>query len=370
MDTDNCYDCIDHPMASMVFQSFGVPTPAIESMLTTIQNMKFFLRTGYGNSANYAGGESDDAMNSLKTQGMCQGNGAAPTAWMVTSIPMIAAHKCKGHGAHFIAPNLDITGHVVGGLFMDDTDLTYVDMRTVESILEAHSRLQESVINWGRLLIATGGALKPGKCSYYLISFKWKADGTWVFEDNVIHPDLPIGVPLADGSLVEIEHLPVSSAIKTLGSMTCPTGSSAAALGCMQQQGQEWADRVKSGKLSRRNVWFMMDRQFWPHIGYGICNTSASWDDLDQCLRRIYWQLVPRGGVQRTAAVPLRQLDRGFYGIGCPHPGVECLVAQISKLLVHYGCQSGLGIQMQITMELLLTELGILAQPLQESYER
>ena len=60
VDADNCYDQIAHPMASMVFQSFGVPTPAIESMLTTIQNMKFFLRTGYGDSTNYAGGESMD----------------------------------------------------------------------------------------------------------------------------------------------------------------------------------------------------------------------------------------------------------------------------------------------------------------------
>ena len=50
---------------------------------------------------------------------------------------------------------------------MDDTDLVHVDMQTVETILEAHSRLQESIINWGSLLIATGGALKPGKCSYY-----------------------------------------------------------------------------------------------------------------------------------------------------------------------------------------------------------
>ena len=132
-------------------------------------------------------------------------------------------------------------------------------MRTVETILEAHSRLQESVINWGSLLIATGGALKPGKCSYYLISFKGKADGTWVYENNAIRPDLAIGVPLADSSLAEIEHLPEESAIKTLGSMTCPTGSSATALGHMQQQGQEWADRVKSGKLSHRNMWFMMD---------------------------------------------------------------------------------------------------------------
>jgi len=278
VDADNCYDRIAHPMASMIFQSFGVPTPAFKSMFTTIQNMKFFLRTGYGDSTNHAGGVSTDATDPVKTQGMCQRNTAAPAAWTVTSIPMIVAHKRREHGAHFIAPISDITGHIVGGLFVDDTDLVHVDMRTVETILGAHSRLQESVINWGSLLIATGGALKPGKCLYYLISFRWKADGTWVYENNVIRPDLAIGVPLADGSLAEIEHLPVESAIKTLGLMTCPTGSSASALGRMQQQGQEWADHVKSGKLSCRNMWFMMDRQFWPRVGYGISNTSASWE--------------------------------------------------------------------------------------------
>ncbi len=242
VDTDNCYDRIAHPMASMVFQSFGVPAPAIESMLTTIQNMKFFLHTSYGDSANYAGGESKDAKDPVKTQGMCQGNSAAAAAWTVTSIPIIAAHKCKGHGAHLIAPISDITDHIVGGLFVDDMDLVHVNMRAVETILDAHSWLQESVINWGCLLIATGGALKPGKCSYYLISFKWKADGTWIYENNVIRPDLAIGVPLADGNLVEIKHLPVSSVVKTLGSMTSPTGSSATVLGQMQHQGQEWVD--------------------------------------------------------------------------------------------------------------------------------
>ncbi len=101
-------------MASMVFQSFGVPAVAIESLLTTIQNMKFFLCTGYGDSANYAGGESKDPEDPVKTQGMCQGNSAAPVAWTVTSIPMIAAHKRKGHGAHSIAPISDITNHLCG----------------------------------------------------------------------------------------------------------------------------------------------------------------------------------------------------------------------------------------------------------------
>ncbi len=68
------------------------------------------------------------------------------------------------------------------------------------------------------------------------------------------------------------------------------------------------------------------------------------------------------------APTDLRQLDRGFYGIG-PHPGVECLIGQVTKFLIHYGCKSGLGIEMQVTMELLITELGISWQLLQESFE-
>ena len=41
VDADNCYDRIAHLIASMAFQAFGVPTLAIESMLSTIQDMKF-----------------------------------------------------------------------------------------------------------------------------------------------------------------------------------------------------------------------------------------------------------------------------------------------------------------------------------------
>ncbi len=66
----------------------------------------------------------------------------------------------------------------------------------------------------------------------------------------------------------------------------------------------------------------------------------------------------------------LRQVDRGFYGIGCPHPGVECLIAQVTKLLIHYGCQSGLGIQLQVSLELLIIKLGVSSQPFQEAFSK
>jgi hypothetical protein len=71
VDADNCCNRIAHPMTSMVFQSFGVPTQAIGSMLTTIQNMKFFLctGTGYGDSVDYPGGAADDSEDPVNTQG-------------------------------------------------------------------------------------------------------------------------------------------------------------------------------------------------------------------------------------------------------------------------------------------------------------
>jgi hypothetical protein len=192
-------------------------------------------------------------------------------------------------------------------------------------------------------LIAMGGALKPAKCSYYLMSFCWKPEGTWAYEDNTENEELKIGVPLVDGSMVTIEQLAINKAIKTHGSMTCPSGSNPAAIERMRQQGQEWVDRVISGKIGRRNMWKMLDCQFWPRLGYSIGNNSAPWKELGDCLQRVYWQVAPRGGVRRSAPKHLRMLNMGFYMIGCLHPGVECLIAQVAKLLVQrmlIGCRN------------------------------
>jgi hypothetical protein len=219
VDADNCYNTIAHPIASLVFQSLGVPKAAVVSLLSTIQDMKFFLRPGFGVSKMYAG--SNDGK---KIQGLCQGNWAAPTGLTVTSITVIQAHKRKGHGVHLLCPITKTPLHLASTLFVDDTDLKHFNMNKSETIEEAHEALQDSNHNWGQILIATGGALKPAKCFYHLISFSWKADGSWKYNDNEKHPDLSVMAPVEDGTSATIEHLPVTAPTKTLGQMTCPTG--------------------------------------------------------------------------------------------------------------------------------------------------
>jgi hypothetical protein len=231
VNADYCYNRIAHPMASNISQAFSVPPKAIALMLSTIQRMQFFLLIGYGDSKDYVGGDQEGLDDPIRTQGMCQGNRASPAAWLVTSIPIITAQKRRGHGAHFIAPILGQLCHLARGLFVNDTNFIHIDVQRVKTALEAHDRLQELVINWGKLLMmATGGALKPAKCTFYLLSFHWKVDGTWVYESKEVNPDFSIGVPMLDGSLEEIEHLLFNKAIRTLGLMTCPSKSNTMAL--------------------------------------------------------------------------------------------------------------------------------------------
>ena len=313
VDADNCYDRIAHAIASLVFQAFGVPSSAAECMLTTIQEMKFFLRTGFGDSTDFASSQFE-----IKTQGLCQGNGAAPAGWAVVSICLINAHKKKGHGGHFLCPITKLKSHIAGVIYVDDTDLIHFRMDRYEDTTDSFFGLQEAIVNWGKLLLASGGALKPSKCFYHLISFKFKADGTWAYEDNVGNGEYHAVVPLADGSFASIEHLGVDEPTKTLGSMTCPSGCSKGAIKYMTQKASNWKDMIQAGKLSRRYVWFMLEKQFWPRVSFGLCAVSASYDVLSECLMKVYYQIHPQGGIRRSARRGIRQLGLGFYGVGCP----------------------------------------------------
>jgi hypothetical protein len=169
VDADNCYNRIAHAIVSLDFQAFGVPSTAMESMLTTIQEMKFFLRMVFSDSMDFASSKFE-----IKTQGLCQGNGASPTGWAVVSICIINAHKKKGHGAHLVCSITKLKSHIAGVIYVDDTDLIHFCMDKQEDTLDTLYRLQEAIVSWGKLLLALGGALKPAKCFYHLISFRFK----------------------------------------------------------------------------------------------------------------------------------------------------------------------------------------------------
>ena len=97
---------------------------------------------------------------------------------------LITAHKKKVHGGRFVCPISQRTGHVAAILFVDDNDLINIDIDQYQTAEEAHEDLRASVNSWDKLLIASGGSLKPEKCFLYLISFVWNSSGKWAYESN------------------------------------------------------------------------------------------------------------------------------------------------------------------------------------------
>ena len=226
-------------------------------MLAAIEEMKYFLRTAYLDSKEYVGSTIE-----VKFQGLCQGNGAAPTGQALISITIINAHKRKVHGGHFICPISRSGGHLAAILFVDDTDLIHIDMNQDQYVHEEHVAIQESIVNWGRLLISTGGSLKPIKFFYHMISFVWSSDRRWKYESNEEDEEHDIAVPMTDGSLVTIEHVAVGKSKETFGVHTCPSEGNKGALKAMQDKAQGWVDKAKNRKLKRRSVWFLLENSF------------------------------------------------------------------------------------------------------------
>ncbi len=255
-------------------------------------------------------------------------------------------------------------------MFVDDTDLEHLDLNKSESIVESHAALQESIINWGHLLLATGRALKPAKCFYHMITFSCKPVGDWKYDSNESFPDLSIVVPLADRSLAPIDHPSVSTPNKTLGQMTCPTGDSTGAIMLMKEKVQKWIDKAKGGKLHTRNVRFLLDKQFWLGVSLGISSIAAPYAELEQCMMSTYYDLLPICSIRRSVNRELRRMDHRFYGCSFPHLGVECFIAQLNKLLTNYRCNSGLGIHLQTSMELMIVEGEVLTQILSKPFQR
>ena len=211
---------------------------------------------------------------------------------------------------------------------------------------------------------------KTQQVFFHLISFKWNKAGVWSYDNNKDNEEFRARTPMVDGSFGDIEHLGVETPIKTLGSMTCPTGCNKGSIKYMLDKANAWKDTISAGKLSRQNVWFMLEKQFWSRISFGLCAVTATLPELSKCLMKTYYEIQPQGGIRSTARKGTRQLNAGFYGIGCPHPAVECLAAQLNKLIMHYGSKSCLGLNLQTSLELMIIEMGTTLQPLVENYNQ
>ena len=139
MDANTCYDRMAHSMISLCSQWLALAVEVITSLFFTIQLMKFFLQTAFGDSTHFYGGQWP-----IPLQGCCQGNGGGPAMRVSVSIILVHQLWANEHVATFVWAVSGLKVSFAGFLYVDDGDLATAACTPNESELSMVAQAQ-----WG-----------------------------------------------------------------------------------------------------------------------------------------------------------------------------------------------------------------------------
>ena len=115
--------------------------------------------------------------------------------WVAITIVLVKILSLYPSVALMLAPLSLISVAFTAIMYVDDTDLFIVGASTKESLSSVYTRALFLVGVWWRSIWATGGLLRPDKCFWYLIEFRWYGSKrSYITEDD-------------DGSTISIPNL-------------------------------------------------------------------------------------------------------------------------------------------------------------------
>jgi hypothetical protein len=196
--------------------SSNTTNPPLRSMLITLQMMRHFIRTGFGDSKECF---SADLLRLFHSIG--QGNGAGPPTWAAVCTPIIEMMRAAGFGfQHWSAISRSVL-EFVGYAFVDDTDLVHTSRDPNATGAQIALEMQDVIDHWEAGLRCTGGALVPSKSFWYLIDF-WFNGSKWIYS---LAEDVPaeLSVLGKDGiTRRPLKRYEPDIANETLGTWICP----------------------------------------------------------------------------------------------------------------------------------------------------
>jgi hypothetical protein len=152
-DLKSCYDRVAHSPAALAMQSYGIPINPIESMFSTIQDIKYVTRTVFGDSEKRFGGQEEFL---FKPQGLGQGNGAGPSTWSVVSSKMFEVLHFRNCATSFTSPITKDTTKICGFAFVDDLDII-VSSGNSNNPIKTLEKMQYAIDCWQGVAKTTGG---------------------------------------------------------------------------------------------------------------------------------------------------------------------------------------------------------------------
>lgn len=365
-DAKSCFDRIVHSIAMLAYRRLGIESPPVESMLVSIQNLKHHIRSGYGDSRFTLSSSG----SLIPFQGALQGNGAAPTTWVVISTPLLNMLHKAGHGCHFISPISKEYSHSVGMAFVDDTDITQADMRdpsiTTEEVME---ELQRAINRWEGGIKATGRAIWPDKSWVYPISFWFDESGQWHYcsKEEV---DFNFTVKDCDNQSHPMPQYSPHEAKETLGVYLAPDGNNKEQVRILRQKAEAWKEKINVGHLDRTEAWQAIDYTILQSLRYPLPALTLTKKECTYIMAPVLLSGLPASAVCRTFPRNVLYGAKEEGGMGKSNLYIEQELGKIDIFLEFLHSNTMTGEMLRVLVEQCKIEIGLGRNLLQHDYAR
>ena len=239
-----CYYILSLQIGSMELRRLVVPKCAIRTLFNTQQRMRNFIRTGQGDSEGYYEGTQEKPL-----QGGGQGNAAAGPMWKAISIVFISIIVYFWVKSTFVSAISLLAIQLTAIIFVDDTEL-FLNATPKTKFKNIGKRAQLLVTKWCDTLWVTGGCLRPEKCSWYLITFKWDRKWKWRY-GTLSETPYDIIIPDDKKNPHIIRRSEIDTGMKVIGVHLDPKGYETTQYKVILNNFKEWAEKMRHSTIGR-----------------------------------------------------------------------------------------------------------------------
>jgi hypothetical protein len=253
-------------------------------------------------------------------------------------------------------------------IYVDDSDLLHLAKGTPTDC-EFLDMVQAAADDWVGLIHASGGLLKPAKCFWYMLGWKW-VQGEARPKTLAKSPEEPLQIPQPGGPNAPISLNLVNKPKKKLGVYVCPTGNFTHHVGQIKMTGMEYASCLQARSLPPRNAWMGTRYQLYPKMIYGAVLFTHNPDKLEEAVQLVWYNLLPAMQVNHHITKEFCTLPLPFQKLALPNPNIDVLSSKIHLIREHWDkLGSIVGEMLEAAYLVFQIEVGVGGNVLQRSYE-
>jgi hypothetical protein len=333
-----CYDRMIVPLTSILSQTAGIPPQAVGTLVYTLENAKYHIRTYEGTSDNYYCSTTDQPI-----QGTGQGNTSSGPLWELFFTIINNTYIQRASCMEQQDPTGTITLNEFSEGFIDDTNLF------TNAVNNMRRELTSNAQRWESLLHITGAKLALTKCFYYHLEWSFSAEGVARIKSNdeLDYPPLLIKDSV-DGSHIEIDIRECSEAHRTLGCWKAMDGNQNQQRNILTEKSKQLGQILARSSLSIQATTIAYSSNYITAMIYPLSATYFSEILLDRIQGHADTHFIPAMGYHQSTPKAVLRATKSIGGVGLRGLYAEQSTTAIMQIIQHLRANTTLGMNIRL----------------------